>query len=895
MSNLSETTTSPLFLILDGNALLHRAWHALPPLSTHDGRVVNAVYGFTMVLEKLLESRHPSHMAVAWDLPGKTFRHEASPEYKAQRVKQSQEFYDQIPLAKQIVHLYGIQNASAEGFEADDVIGTIARQASGNGMDVLIVTGDLDALQLVDPRVRVLFFQKGLSETKLYDEAAVEERFGFGPERLVDYKALRGDPSDNVPGVPGVGEKTATELIQKFKTVESLFEALERGEVSPKAAKKMQGKKELALKSRLLVRIVNDVPLPLSEEGYRRTAPEKESLVRLFQELAFKTLLKKYSSPSEKTVENIEKKNETKKTVTTTNLQELRQHLQAFSGAKILGFALGEKGVDLFGNRLAFVSVSSGDLTVVVPDPTAEPIEEILAALSAAGSVAAHDVKRIFHLLAATAPASLPLTERIRWKDIRIAGYLLEAGGRDHDLPHILQSEIGDTKMVRGVEIEDPVASAACLPALQKHLEKRLKVDGLWHLYEETEMPLISILFHMEHAGIRLDTDLLKNLSKTFEKTLERLTKKIHKIAGSPFNVNSPSQIAHVLFDVLALSTKGVKKTKEGLSTAASELEKLAEIHPVVPLIQEHREIAKLASTYVDVLPTLVTSDGRIHTTFQQAVTTTGRLSSSDPNLQNIPIKTTLGQSIRRAFIPEKGKQFLACDYSQIELRLMAAIAKDQPFLQAFRDGADIHRRTAAELWDTKEETVTPEQRRAAKAINFGILYGMGPRSLARSTGLSFEEAQLFIDRFFEIHHAVHVYLDETKIQAQQLGYVETLFGRRRHLPEIHSGVPALRAATERMALNMPIQGTEADLIKMTMVQIDGWIRTVCRKKGAEDRVHLLLQVHDELLFEVEKSFVYEAAQGIKHIMETVVTLDVPLLVDVEVGPSWGDLEKLRL
>ncbi len=894
------TSKKPLFLILDGNALLHRAWHSIPPLTTRDGRVVNAVYGFTMILEKLLETQKPTYMAVAWDLPGKTFRHEAYKAYKATREKKAQELYDQIPMIQELLTHYGIPSISAPGYEADDVIGTLTKKASTKGVKSVIVTGDLDSLQLVDDDVtNVLFFVKGISETKTYDEAAVKERYGLTPAELIDYKALRGDASDNLPGVPGIGEKGGTELIQTYHSIDGIFKALKKGEVPEKLAKKLEGHEKTAREMRTLVEIVRDIPLTFTLAKWT-PKPDVDALRETFRDLEFKTLLKKYAGAGESEEPKENKGPKGTRAAIVRDAEHLREQLSPMREAMEIAVFVGEPRTDLFGTKTPFVAVSNGTTTVVVPEPSAEHFEEIAGALRGAALVVTHDLKAMLHRLADAQTTSFESVTA--WYDIMIASYLLEAGTREHDLAGLLHSylkkefTIPEGSSLTDADLQKAGATATALLELLHLTKAELEHNHLWKLFHEMEMPLLPVLFRMERAGIKLDTAFLKTLSKDFEKTLATLTKNIHKAAGVDFNINSPSQLAEVLFETLKLPTQGIKKTKTGFSTAAPELEKLEDAHAIIPMIGEYRELAKLKSTYVDSLPTLVKSDGRLHTTFYQAVASTGRLSSADPNLQNIPIKTEIGNRIRKAFVAEKGKKLVAADYSQIELRLAAVIAKDKPFIDTFKDNADVHTRTASEVWGVAESEVTSEQRRAAKAINFGILYGMGPRSLSRSTGLSMTEAKAFIERYFEIHHAIKDYMDATKALAHTQGYVETLFGRRRHFPEINTGVPMLIASAERMAINMPVQGTEADVLKMAMIQVEGWIRTLEKgekRKGVE-KVRMLLQVHDELVFEVDGAFVNEAAKAIQHLMETTVNLEVPLTVNVEVGDNWGEMEEWK-
>ena len=858
-------------LLLDGNALLHRAWHAIPPLTTKDGLVVNAAYGFAMIVEKMIETQKPDYMAVAWDVEGGTFRDQLFEAYKAQREKKEQELYDQIPIIQNILRAFGIPSIEAPGYEADDIIGTLSKRAVDQGLRALIVTGDLDSLQLVDENVNVLFFQKGISETKLYDALAVKERYGLTPDQLIDYKALRGDPSDNIPGVAGIGEKTSTMLLQKYHSIDGVYRHLD--EVEEKYAKKLRGQEKTVETALKLVTIVRDMKFPFRFEDAKRMAPNYEKLIPLYKELEFRTLLKKHGEPVVE--EKVEKKTESKSKISIVKKLDIGAN-------STIAVLIAEQPADLFGATTAAVGICDGKDTVVLPNPSREVLESVGTIISQTENIITHDLKHLMHQLET-------VIDRPAF-DTMIASYLLASGSRVHDLSGAM-SEFLD----RSIEIPATFAKdkdyerfgqvVALLPELAQRMERELHKTGSKKVMEEIEMPLVTVLYKMEVEGIELDTKSLEGFSASLKKRINELTKKIVKLAGVEFNLNSPSQLADVLFVTMNLPTKGIKKTKTGYSTAAPELEKLWDAHEIIPLLSEYRELTKLQSTYVEALPKLVGKDGRVHTSFNQTVAATGRLSSSDPNLQNIPIKTELGREIRRAFVAPRGKVLVAADYSQIELRLAAVIAHDKPFIAAFREGADIHTRTAAEVWGVAEDRVTKEQRRAAKAINFGILYGMGPRSLSRSTGLSMEEAKHFIDRYFEIHHAIGDYLDSTKLKAHADGYVETLFGRRRYLPEIQSGVPMLVASAERMAINMPVQGTAADIMKMAMLRVDGWLAQ------SQLPAKLLLQVHDELVLEVDKSVVASVVAGIKEMMESVADYEVPLLVEVDSGKNWGEMK----
>ncbi|NQV90433.1 DNA polymerase I [Candidatus Uhrbacteria bacterium] len=865
-------------LLLDGNALLHRAWHAIPPLTTKDGLVVNAAYGFTMIVEKMIELQKPEYMAVAWDVPGGTFRNEIYADYKGHREKKEQELYDQIPLIQEILNAFGIPSIEVPGFEADDIIGTLSKMAGEIGMRALIVTGDLDSLQLVDEHTQVLTFKKGISETKLYDVAAVEERYGLTPDQLIDYKALRGDPSDNIPGLAGIGEKTAILLLQKYQTITGILENINI--IEEKYAKKLRGQEELIKLSLQLVEIVRDMKFPFSFESAKLGAPDETKLMKLYRDLEFRSLLRKHGEKEEKV--KIVKKSEEEK-VQVQVIKDMSLIGAGIDHGKMLGVLIAKQPADLFGATLAAVGFTDGTHTFVIPNPSQAVLLSVVQVLQKSKGIIGHDLKGLMHEMGTVLT---PLAF-----DVMIASYLLHSGSRAHDLAGAMHTWLGRS----GAEVPETFSKekdyerfgqiVSGLPKLAIKMRGELKTAGAEKVFDEIEMPLLPILYKMESQGIELDSKSLAVFSKSLAKNIAVLTTKIIGFAGVEFNVNSPSQLAEILFETLLLPTKGIKKTKTGYSTAAPELEKLWGSHEIIPLISEYRELSKLQSTYVEALPKLVAKDGRIHTSFNQTVAATGRLSSSDPNLQNIPIKTELGREIRKAFVVPRGKVLVAVDYSQIELRLAAVIAHDEPFIKAFQDGADIHTRTAAEVWGVSEDQVTKEQRRAAKAINFGVLYGMGPRALSKSTGLTMTEAKEFIERYFEIHSAIRTYLDETKAKAHSEGYVETLFGRRRYLPEIQSGVPMLVASAERMAINMPVQGTAADIMKMAMLRVDGWLQT------SKWPAKMLLQVHDEILLEVDKEAVVPVVQGVREMMESVANFDVPLVVDVETGTNWGELK----
>ncbi len=864
------------FLILDGNALLHRAWHAIPPLTAPDGRVVNAAYGFTNVLEKMRLDLKPDYMAVAWDLPGATFRHDEYKEYKAQREKKEQELYDQIPIIQDILTVYGIPSLSAKGFEADDIIATLAKKFGEKDLQVKIVTGDKDTFQLIDDHISVVSFIKGLSETKTYDVKAVIDRYGLEPKQIIDLKTLAGDPSDNIKGVAGIGEKGAITLIKEFGSVEGILEAAKVGDVLSKYAKKLKGQEDLIKQTKRLVTLVLDVDLDnFTLESAAFQTPEAEKLRATFRDLGFRTLLRRYEVIDAPLV--MEGPGEERKIIKKLSGISTKFVLvdELNGDTRYIYIDLGQQ--DLFGESIRGIAISDGQQTAVIEQPTKKELEKVAKVISSAKLLVGHDLKAMLHLI-------LPTSSQLQTKsffDTSVAAYLLSPGTREFDLQTIA------FEYLRLNIPESASDKLAIIIKLHQALERGLVKEGMSKLSSEIEMPLIPILFSMESYGIEVDREKLSLLQEKFAVVIEKLTKTIYRLAGHEFNVNSPSQLSVILFDELKLPVKGIKKTKTGLSTGAPELEKLWEMHEIIPVISEYREIAKLQSTYVEALPKLIADDGRIHTTYKQTIAATGRLSSTDPNLQNIPVKTDLGNEIRKAFVAPKGKILVAADYSQFELRLAAVMAKDQSLIKAFNDGADIHRRTAAEILGKIEEEVTEHERSAAKAINFGVLYGMGVRKMARSTGFSPEEAKLFIDKYFAAHPGIVDFIERMKSKAHEEGYVETIFGRRRYLPDIQSGVQMLVASAERMAVNMPVQGTQADLLKMAMIDVDRWIR-----ENNFD-VKMLLQVHDELVFEIAEKDVDIIAPQLLKIMQNVYTWEVPLVVNVEVGINWGEMKKL--
>jgi len=922
--------SAPNVLLVDGNAIIHRSFHALPPLTAKDGTLVNAVYGFATALLKALKEVKPTHVAVAFDKQGPTFRDELYKQYKATRVKAAQELYDQIPLAHELVEAFGFPVVEANGVEADDVIGTLAHRLAKEKAKVVILTGDMDTMQLVSDRVHVYSLRKGLSDTLLYTPKEVQDRYSFGPERIIDYKALRGDPSDNIPGVKGVGEKTATDLIKQFKDIETLYRILEHTperakNLSEKLKEKLIAEKDNAYLSKQLATIKLDVPLDFSLDAAKVRSADAAKLHELFVRWGFKSLVAKIPQLAGK--EQVSKaasqhvgqekggavrqslfgEKHTKHRYTLVNdevafkkfLALLKQQ-KAFVfdtettslnpyDAKLLGISFSWKAAEAYYVVTAGHAAWLKPLQLILEDPKVEKW--------------GHNSKYDAEVLAVAGLDVAPLTF-----DSMLASYLLNSGSRAHNLDALAFTEFGHQMIPiealigkKGKEQQTmadvPVEKIAEYSGedadytfrLVKKFAPQLAAAKLTKLFQDIEMPLIPVLTRMELAGVKIDSKFLAALGKSMSSSIRKLEKQIHGYATTEFNIKSPLQLKEVLFTTLKLSSEGMKKTKTGISTAADELEKLQGKHPIIDAILEYRELTKLLSTYIEALPELVQKQtGRVHTDFNQTVAATGRLSSNNPNLQNIPIRTDLGREIRKAFIAEKGFTLVSVDYSQIELRVVASMAKEQKMIDAFKHGADIHQATAADIFGVPVDQVTKDQRSAAKEVNFGVLYGMGAWGLASRKKISREKAQDFIERYFASRPKVAKFLEATKAQARKRGYVETLFGRRRNLPEINSSNGQIRSQAERIAVNLPVQGTAADLLKMAMIAVDKGLKDVSVKS------RMILTVHDELVFEVPTADVQKVAGFVKKTMEGVYDLAAPLVADVKAGKNWGEMESLE-
>lgn len=953
-------------MLVDGNALIHRAFHAFPlTLKTRSGQIINAAYGFTLLLLNTLKDVKPTHVAVAFDLPKPTFRHEEYADYKAHREKTDDALIQQFPIAHSIVEALNIPIFEREGFEADDVIGTLSQEAidlalrENLSLRVLILTGDRDALQLVDDYTHVITPKHGSSEIQEWDHAAVEKSFGLRPAQLIDYKALRGDPSDNIPGVSGIGEKTATTLLQATETLDRLYAELDRvgpdtKEVAIKGAtikgrvlENLRKERDIAYLSKRLATIVRDIPIGFDWSVAELADYDRAKAEALFTELEFRTLMTRLprsrhdgegAIPVPAEIELVaptqlptaskdgdlvhsdewfvaEAKRRHYKDV--RSLEELDEILATWKKEKEIVLDTETDSLDIVSTALVGISLGlpgkerSYYLPVghrqeggtaathqLAPNqlPLASVIERLKTAL-AGKTIIGHNIKFDWQVLLRHGLEVVP------GFDTMLASYILTAGTRQHNLADVaslhLQRKVTPIDILIGkgkkqISFADvPVFKAATYSCEDVDVTRdlaatfRVAFKGqkvLKEIFTNLEVPLVPILGQMELNGILVDVDLLKELSVKTQREITALEKQITKEAGEEFNISSPQQVSKILFEKLNLSTDDLKKTKitKSISTAAGELEKLRDAHAIVPLILDHRERSKLLGTYIDALPALVhEKTGRVHTSFNQTVTATGRLSSSTPNLQNIPATSDLGRAIRGALIAKRGHRLVSFDYSQIELRLVAHLSKDKALLEDFKNGRDIHAATAARINGVAIDDVTKDMRSAAKAVNFGILYGMSAHGLSQAIGIPRDEAKFFIDRYFQIHRSVWEMLEDIKVRARADGYAETFMGRRRLIPEIRSTNYNLRAAGERMAINMPFQGTAADLLKKAMIDIMNTFPELASQ--------LLLQVHDELVFELPTGEVEAWAKKIVPLMESALKVSVPLVVNVKAGQNWQD------
>ncbi len=952
-------------VLIDSHALIHRAYHALPPMSTRSGQPTNAVYGFTMMLLKVLSTLKPTHIVACFDMKGPTFRHEAYKEYKAQRKEADEELKVQFDVVRDIVRAFNIPIFEQSGYEADDIIGTIARQAKG--INKIIVTGDMDTLQLVDEATRVFTLKRGITDTILYDEAQVREKYGFGPELVTDYKGLRGDPSDNIKGVAGIGEKTAKDLVVKYGRIEKIYQHLP--DLPPRVRTLLQKQEKEAWQSRELATINCDAPVQFTLANASVTHYNHGQVVQLFEQLEFRSLLSRLPKiggepemqptlfgklPTASFTEASASQGKTEKDQwhwpenyhLVQGEKEKKALRKLLLKQKLIAFDTETDGLNGRTSPIVGMSFAFHSSLPLLKGETKRgysklpPLIPLLKEGKISGSTTAYSPPSPGGEIQAY---YVPVTQKslIEWRDVleseeikktghnlkydyevlaqsgielkgivfdsMLASYLLNPGVRQHSLDTLAIQELGHQSIpitdLIGVGKEqirmsqvplEQIVPYACEDAelalrLYHQLAPRLQAEELTLVLQALEVPLIPILAAMEMAGVKIDTAVLARLQKRVARKLKQLLHQILILAGEDFNVNSTLQLRRILYEKLRLPTVGIARTQSGFSTAAAELEKLHGQHEIIALLEEYRELSKLLTTYLKPLPLMINeTTGRIHTSFNQTITATGRLSSNEPNLQNIPARTELGQEIRSAFVAPAGKVLVKADYSQVELRLAAHLAQDQKMLAAFRAGEDIHQATAAQVFGVAPAVVTARQRRDAKTLNFGVLYGMGPQKFARSVGVSVAEAQSFIERYRDTYQGITNLVEQTIAQAEIHGFVTTMFGRKRFLPEIRSRAPAVRAAAQRAAFNFPIQGTAADILKKAMIALSQYIQ---RELPA---AQMVLTVHDELVCEVPTARAEQLAKAMQRIMTGIVTLDVPLAVDVTIGKNWRDMETLK-
>ena len=888
-------------VLIDGNAIIHRAYHALPPLSTKSGELVNAVYGFSSLLLKVLSEIKPEYIITTFDLKGETFRHKKFKEYKATRVKAPDELYAQIDRVKEVVRTFGIPIFEKKGFEADDVIGTIVNQMEKKepGIENVVVTGDLDTLQLVSKKTKVYALRRGMSDTVIYDEKKVKERYGLNPNQMVDYKGLRGDPSDNIPGVKGIGEKSAENLLQEYGSIEKIYSSL--GKIKGALHEKLEKDKANALLSKSLAQISLKVPGVKMKLADAKTHEfDRKKLIKLFQDLNFFSLIKrlpgngeakeeenvfsgngvadfKFEKVKSEDVNKFIKKLETQKEVAFS----LERRGDNFQEAEILGIAFSSKT-----GRANFLELNSKILAKLKPFWENKKIGKI-----------GYDLKETIKVL-----KNHEIDLQGASFDVMLGAYVLRPG-ENISFSNLVFEEIGEEIEEEkkksgqlGLEIEDKekIQERTCQKAdyiykLKRVIDEKIKniskeqetKNNVSKVFSQLEMPLISVLAKMEILGVKINSIILRGISEKIGKRINNLEKNIYELAGEKFNINSPKQLAPILFEKLELPTIQIKKNKTGYSTASTELEKIRKEHKIISKIEEYREISKLKNTYLDTLPKLVDENSRIHTTFNQAVTATGRLSSSDPNLHNIPIRTDVGKLIRTAFEAQKGFEFLSADYSQIDLRVMAHMSQDEKMIEYFLQGEDIHRATAAQIEQVSYSQITKDMRRKAKALNFGIIYGMSVFGFSQAAQVDSKTAKRFIDEYMQKFPGISNYIQQIKQFARKEGYVETEMGRRRYIGEINSPNFQIAQAAERMAVNMPIQGLSADIMKLAMIK-------VFEKYKDSKEVRIILQIHDEIILEVKEEKIKKVKKEIKEVMENVYKLKVPLVVDMKSGDNWG-------
>lgn len=871
-------------LILDGNSLLNRAFYALPPLTNMEGLHTNAIYGFTNMLFKMKEEIKPDYIVCAFDKKAPTFRHEEYKEYKAGRKKMPPELSEQFPVVKELLNKLAIDIFEIDGFEADDLIGTLSVYAEENGVEVYIVTGDRDALQLATDKVKVIITKKGMTEKEVYDKSRMIEEFGVTPTQFIDVKGLMGDASDNIPGVPGIGEKTAFKLINEYKSIENVLSNIDS--ISGKKIKEnLAQNSEQAIFSKKLATIMTNVPIEIDMDSIRSSDNyDAEGLKQLFFRLQFKSLLDKIEDKTGSTEikEDVKESIEYMKISGTEGLRSIVEAVSENPQEKIyITFKITDGNV-FSKSSIESIFICFNDKNYIVDfiniyNENADEIKDLFNRVFSSKEryIITHDIKATLTIL-----SKIGIAVNCYIFDTSIAAYLIDSSKGEYGLRTLLQEYL--RRDVKGEGEEVQMMETVLLKELYPKLDEMIEKDNMRVLLNEVELPLVEVLAFMEKEGFKVDSSKLSELGEKFKAEIQNVEQDIYSLAGEDFNINSPKQLGKILFEKLDLPI--IKKTKTGYSTNAEVLEELSDKHPIIDKITYYRQLTKLYSTYVEGLKAVIDVDGKIHTSFNQTVTTTGRLSSTEPNLQNIPVKYEMGKEIRKVFIPENEDCIImSADYSQIELRVLAHIADDENMINAFREHSDIHTKTASEVFKVPVEEVTHTMRSSAKAVNFGIVYGIGDFSLAKDLKISKKEAKSYIDTYLERYPNIKKYMEDIVKKAEKDGFVTTIMNRRRFIPEINGSNRIVKALGVRLAMNAPIQGSAADIIKLAMVNVHRHIK----EKGLKSK--LILQVHDELILNVYKDETEEVKKIIKEDMEKVMELKVPMEVDINTGGTWYD------
>ncbi len=890
-------------VIIDGNSLINRAFYALPPLTTKEGKHTNAIYGFVNMLLKVIDDYNPTYIGVAFDKKAPTFRHKEYTQYKAGRKKMPPELAEQIEPLKEVLDAFDVYRIELEGFEADDLIGTLSKHCEEKGLESLIVTGDRDALQLTSDRTKVLFTKKGISQLEVYDDKKVIEKYEVTPEQFIDLKGLMGDKSDNIPGVPGVGEKTAIKLLKQFETMENLIQNTDG--IKGKLKEKIETNREQAILSKRLATIITNVPVEINLEDLKMKEVNYDKLFELFRLYEFNSLISRINNVDESNDDDKEKsKSKNNKKENIIEVKDIKIAKNMFEeikkqGQMVLKTVTEEKNIVT--DKIMYISISTtGDVQYFINLKDFTEKEEFLKELKEV--LEADNIQKIGHDFKKEIVHFYPYNISISnlHFDTMVGEYLIDAAKSKYILKDLtikyLGEEIGEEEKLTGKgkkkialyeAPEEELKKLLCsyvrvIPNISNMIKYKIENLELHELYYNVELPLVEVLAFMEFEGVKVDKDMLLALEVEFKEKIDELTKTIYNLADTEFNINSPKQLGQILFEKLELPP--IKKTKTGYSTNADVLEKLHDKHDIIPKISEYRQVTKLKTTYVDGLLNIINPiTNRIHSSFNQTVTTTGRISSTEPNLQNIPVRLEMGRRLRKVFVADNGYKFIDADYSQIELRVLAHIASDKNLIDTFIKNQDIHRRTASEIFDVPVDEVTSLMRSDAKAVNFGIVYGISDFGLSQNLNIPVSKAKKYIENYLDKYPSIKEYMKNIVKEGKEKGYVTTILHRMRYLPELKSSNYNIRSFGERIAMNTPIQGSAADIIKIAMVKV------YKRLKKENYKANLILQVHDELIIECPEAETDSVAKILQESMESAIKMSVPLKVDLSYADNWYD------